>query len=338
MDKPLVSIIIPTYNYAHYITEAIDSVLESSFPQDKLEILVIDDGSTDQTQEKVKSYGHNVKYFYQENSGKAWATKVGIDLSQGQYIFNLDADDLFLPDKIREVVQIFENDSELVHVAHPALLWNVNKNSKGIELIPEHLLDRKLAGQNLLSYFYQRRMLFGGGSTFAARAEALKNFSIPKSIDMYIDEYLVLCTLNQGYSYFIKEPLSIWRIHGKNFSDVHTNLSLYRGKMERSISSIEAVLAWINNKEFDLNIQKIYHLKLKTEILAVKENLGEKTLADIISLWSLFLRSFHLPSPKSLRLIKSYTLLNRSLPTPIIKLMQNAKIKWLREGTGRIRE
>jgi glycosyltransferase involved in cell wall biosynthesis len=328
MSYPLASIIIPTYNYAHYIHEAIDSILESDFPQDQIEILIIDDGSTDQTQEVVNRYGKNVKYVYQENSGKAWATKVGIDLSQGKYIFNLDADDWFLPYKVREVVQIFESDPEVAHVAHPALLWNANKDSKSIEPIPKHLLGSKLAGRELLSYFYQRRILFGGGSTFAARADALKSLYIPKAVDMYIDEYLVLCTLNQGYSFFFQEPLSVWRIHGRNFSDAKTNSSLYRAKMERSLSSMAAILESITDGDFDPNLQKIYSLNLKTMTLAVKENLGEKTLTDVVGLWVLLLQNFNLLNLASLRLIKTYTLLNRSLPTPIIRLMQGTKRKF----------
>lgn len=325
MSTPRVSVIIPTYNYAHYITEAIDSILQSDFPLEQIEILVIDDGSTDQTQEKISSYAHIVKYFYQENAGKASATKLGIDLSQGQYIFNLDADDLFLPNKISEVVQAFESDSDLVHVAHPAMYWYTNEGSKDVEPIPVDLLGCKLIGRQLLSYFYKRGILFGGGSTFAARADVLKNCPIPKAVDIYIDEYLVLSVLNQGYSHFLKQPLSVWRIHGTNFSDLHTNPTLYRYKMQRSLKSMEAVLECLTRGEYEQDIQKYYSLKLKTMTLSLKEDLGEKSFSDIVSLWFLFLQSFSLLNPESFRLVKAYTLLNRSLPTPIIKFVQNNK-------------
>lgn len=153
-QQPWVTVIIPTYNYAHYIQQAIDSVLNSNFPQNEIEIIVVDDGSHDNTSEIVATYGSRVKYIFEQNLGKAWATKVGIDSCQGKYVFNLDADDLFLPNKIKEVVQIFESDPEIVHVAHPALCWQINDNKKSPESISKHIIGKKIDGQELLTYFY----------------------------------------------------------------------------------------------------------------------------------------------------------------------------------------
>src|SRR5215216_4073806 len=103
---PLVSIIIPTYNYGKYICTAIDSVFDSSLSRAEIEIIIVDDGSKDNTSEKVHGYGKTVKYIFQENQGKAIATQVGINHATGKYIFNLDADDYFLPGKIAKVVDI----------------------------------------------------------------------------------------------------------------------------------------------------------------------------------------------------------------------------------------
>ncbi|MEH2381180.1 MAG: glycosyltransferase family 2 protein [Nostoc sp.] len=321
----LVTVIIPTYNYAHYIQQAIDSILNSDFPQDQLEIIVIDDGSKDNTSVIVAAYGNRVKYIFQQNSGKAWATKIGIDHSRGKYLFNLDADDLFMPNKLKEVVQIFESDPDIVHVAHPALYWKVDDNTKAPELIPQSIIGHQVSGRELLTFFYRRRILFGGGSTFAGRTEAIRKFSIPKEVDMYIDEYLVMCTLNQGYSYFLESPLSIWRIHGNNFSDVDSNSSIYEAKMRRSFNSIEAVL---NNLDgFDKEIFNLYSLKLKIFDLAVKENLGRKTLSDILKMWLFFTNNFNFFSQNSLMVIKSYTLLNRTIPTSILKLIRQVKTR-----------
>ena len=315
-----ITVIIPTYNYAQYIQQAIDSILNSDFPQDKIEIIVIDDGSQDNTSEIVASYGNRVKYILQENSGKAWATKVGIDNSQGKYVFNLDADDLFLPNKIKEVVEIFESDSEIVHVAHPALCWQVDNNQKYSEAIPKHIMANKVSGKELLSYFYRNRMLFGGGSTFAVRRDTLNKFSIPKEVDMYIDEYLVMCTLNQGYSYFIDNPLSLWRIHSQNYSGNTSNINNYEIKALRSLKSIEGILN--NLDDFDLEIRKIYTLKYKISEISDKERMGNKKTSDILSMWWFFLKNFSIFSPHFFTIIKSHTLLNRTLP--------NFMLNWLR--------
>ena len=325
--KPLVSVIIPTYNYAHLIPEAIDSVLNSDFPQNEIEIIVIDDGSTDETPERVKIYQERVKYLTQRNSGKAWATKVGIDIARGEYLFNLDADDLFLPNKIRKVVNIFEQDREIVHVSHPAIYWNVNDNTKVVESIPEVLKGHKAIGKNILSYLYKRKMLFGGGSTFAARTQALRTFAIPKEVDMFIDEYLVLFTLNCGYSFFIEEPLSIWRIHGNNFSETNFDLEIYQVKNQRSIASMEAVLSSLSASEFSPDIIQLYSLKNKVVKLAMKEQLEQKYLADILDLWLTLIINIRFFGLNFIKIIKNYTILNRTLPTSILKLLKQVKRK-----------
>jgi glycosyltransferase involved in cell wall biosynthesis len=328
-EKPLVSVLIPTYNYAKYIRDAIDSVLNSDFSQDEIEIIVIDDGSQDNTSEIVATYGSRVKYIFQDNLGKAWATKVAIDNCQGKYVFNLDADDLFLPNKIKEAVQIFESDPEIVHVAHPAICWKVDENKKSPECIPKHIIDKKIDGQELLIYFYRNRMLFGGGSTFAARKETLEKFSIPKEVDMFIDEYLLMHTLNQGHSYFIDSPLSVWRIHQNNYSGSISDPNTLKNKRLRSLKSIEGILT--NLDCFDDQIRRLYTLKCKIEEIADKESTGNKKIVDILNMWSFFLRNFNILSPHSLAILRSYTLLSRSLPKSLLDWLrssvQNKKIE-----------
>src|ERR1700754_4647904 len=102
-DKlPLVTVIIPTYNYAVYIGDAVQSILQQNYPTELIEIIVVDDGSTDDTQQVLRPFieGTNISYYYQQNKGKANATYNGIQKSKGKYIFNLDADDYFLSNKI----------------------------------------------------------------------------------------------------------------------------------------------------------------------------------------------------------------------------------------------
>ena len=98
MKKPLVSVIIPTYNSAGYIEEALESVFEQTL-QD-FEIIVVDDGSTDGTGEVLRKYGDRIRYIYQENNGPASARNGGIRVARGEYIAFLDADDLWVSTKL----------------------------------------------------------------------------------------------------------------------------------------------------------------------------------------------------------------------------------------------
>ena len=106
MNVPLVSVVIPTYNYGHFVAEAIQSVLEQTFRD--FEIIVVDDGSTDNTREVIEQFGDSVRYIYQDNQRTAAARNTGIKAARGQYIAFLDADDLWLPQKLQLQIVLFE--------------------------------------------------------------------------------------------------------------------------------------------------------------------------------------------------------------------------------------
>src|SRR5918996_212462 len=93
-----VSVVIPTYNYGRYLPEAVESVLHQTFPD--LEVIVVDDGSTDDTRELIGRFGDKVCYIYQRNQGLPAARNTGIRAARGEYVGFLDSDDLWLPGKL----------------------------------------------------------------------------------------------------------------------------------------------------------------------------------------------------------------------------------------------
>lgn len=97
--KNRISVVIPTFNRARYLIKAIDSVLCQSF--NNYEIIVVDDGSTDNTREALLPYQNKINYIYQENKGVSEARNTGILASKGDYIAFLDSDDEWLPDKLK---------------------------------------------------------------------------------------------------------------------------------------------------------------------------------------------------------------------------------------------
>jgi len=323
-NKPQLSVIIPTYNYAHYITIAIDSVLNCNFNQDEIEIVIVDDGSTDDTQKVLNKYiaDPRIRYIYQNNQGKASATQVAIDNALGEYIFNLDADDYFLPNKLQQVVNISNANPHVVHVSHPALCWVVEKDTKSPEPLPQEILNKKNNGKDLLSFFYKRRILFGGGSTFAARASALRSFRIPQAVDMFIDEYLLLFTLNQGDSFFLAEPLSIWRIHDQNFSDNPQNNI---AKKTRKLNSKKAIVTEVLKGDFNQDLQLLFKLKEQIDKITYDEIQNQKSLADVTKLWSLILLELPYSYADKLQIIKNYTIINRTLPSGILNFLRQLK-------------
>jgi glycosyltransferase involved in cell wall biosynthesis len=117
-NQPLVSVLIPTYNCAQYLRTAIDSVLAQEY--NNIEIIVVDDGSTDNTKEVLKNYPSSLKYFYQENKGVAFAHNACLKQASGEYIAWLDADDYWLPGKLKTQIKYFEEhpDCQVVFAAY----------------------------------------------------------------------------------------------------------------------------------------------------------------------------------------------------------------------------
>ena len=108
---PLVSIVIPSYNVGRYVGAAIDSVLRQSYP--RIEVIVVDDGSTDDTASRLAAYLDRVVAIHQRQSGIGAARNAGISRSKGELLGFLDADDLFVADKIARQVAVLRDDHRL---------------------------------------------------------------------------------------------------------------------------------------------------------------------------------------------------------------------------------
>jgi glycosyltransferase involved in cell wall biosynthesis len=108
---PSVSVIIPTYNKAAYLANAIESAIAQTFRD--IEIIIIDDGSTDHTQEVLARFGDKIQVIHQSNQGASAARNAGLRKSQGNCIAFLDSDDQWLPDKLARQMPLFDLDSQV---------------------------------------------------------------------------------------------------------------------------------------------------------------------------------------------------------------------------------
>lgn len=113
----MISVIIPTYNRSHFLGEAIESVLsQSAFRSGKysFEIIIIDDGSIDETRKVVKQFSGPIRYYYQPHQGVSRARNHGLERAKGEFIAFLDSDDLWLPEKIRLQMNVMETFPKLM--------------------------------------------------------------------------------------------------------------------------------------------------------------------------------------------------------------------------------
>jgi cellulose synthase/poly-beta-1,6-N-acetylglucosamine synthase-like glycosyltransferase len=121
-----VTAIIPTHNYGRFLKRAIESVFAQAYFV--AEIIVVDDGSTDDTREIAGQFGDRVRYIYQENAGVSAARNRGIAAATGEWIAFLDADDWWLPEKIQLQVEAASRDSEVALVYTG--MWNVTPDGE----------------------------------------------------------------------------------------------------------------------------------------------------------------------------------------------------------------
>lgn len=209
MQNAKISVIMPTYNMAHMIKRAIDSILNQSF-QD-FEIIVVNDGSTDNTESLIKNLASGdprIKLLNQTHSGKpAVATNTGIKNSNGKYIAILDSDDEWLPTKLEKQLKLIESRPGLGFVAcHTVLLYPEHSKEQLLPR-PKSLVEALL----IKCYLYPSSML--------AKREALD------AIGLIDENYWVSCDwgmfmeMAKKYDYdFVDEVLYKYYIHKTNHS------------------------------------------------------------------------------------------------------------------------
>jgi glycosyltransferase involved in cell wall biosynthesis len=211
MTAPLITVLITTYNYGRFIEEAIESVLGQNFPSEMVQILVVDDGSTDDTRVRLKNYGSRVEYLYKKNGGQATALNFGFERACGEIIALLDGDDLFLPGRLSRIAEAFGLDPELGLVYHRARVWHMETDAYGEWEFAAISGDIRKQPDLALLYFPQPT------SCLAFRRTCLNPIlPIPENIVMLADCFPAALIPFLSPILAIPECLSVYRIHGKN--------------------------------------------------------------------------------------------------------------------------
>lgn len=144
MNAHRISCVLSVYNGERFLAEALDSILAQSHPP--LEIIVVDDGSTDSTPEVIARYGGRVRYQRQENAGPAAARNAGLDLAAGELIAFLDADDLWHPEKLAlQLACLRERPDLQIVIAHVQNIWMPELREEE-ERLGNHRLKTPLPG------------------------------------------------------------------------------------------------------------------------------------------------------------------------------------------------
>jgi len=204
--SPLVSIIITTYNHANYLSKAIQSALNQTYQS--CEVIVIDDGSTDNTKEVIENFP-DVVYFYQSNKGLAIARNTGLNLSKGKFILFLDADDWLYPRAIEINLKYLLKNDKLAFVSGNHFKVFINDNSilsYNVQVKEDHYLH------------FLKGNYVGMHATVMYNKKILKDFSFDQSLrtcedyDMYLKIACIHPVLHHS------ELIAAYRLHSFNMS------------------------------------------------------------------------------------------------------------------------
>lgn len=154
---PTVSICIPTYNRREYLRETLDSVMAQTYKD--FEVVIVDDGSTDGTEEMIKNAGYNIRYYWKENQGEAATCNKLISLAASRYISFLHSDDLLFPDAIERMVKVMKTEPDGVVVYGNYLRIDENGNICGRS-------KRKLHSGYITQYLFEDIIVHPNGSMF----------------------------------------------------------------------------------------------------------------------------------------------------------------------------
>lgn len=220
----LVSAIVPAYNAEAYVAGAIRSVLAQTYS--RIEVIVIDDGSTDGTADVVAGFGHAVRYLHQSNSGVSSARNRGMAQATGDYICFLDADDEWLPRKIE--VQLGRLAARPEAIASFTATVHVDSRT-GIEVIERCRVEPDMV-QGLLLY---ASIVGAGASTGLIRRDTMARVGgFDPDLSQCADWDMWIRLAEIGPFDVIDEPLVRYRVHGMNMS---RNIPLLEGDTLRTL-------------------------------------------------------------------------------------------------------
>lgn len=215
---PAVSIVVPAYNHENYVADCIKSILEQDYPN--MELIVINDGSTDSTEEKIRDYigknGERFRFISKKNEGLVKTLNLGLSLAKGEYFCELASDDMLLPGSIRKRVEYLEANPDIEAVfADGYFLDASEKTSTRIMRgavagyrSSEHTVENLIKGDAII--------MFPSGMIKKSTLDALGGFD--EDFRYYEDIYTEYLLALGGRVDYLDEPVMYLRRHSTNVS------------------------------------------------------------------------------------------------------------------------
>jgi hypothetical protein len=235
MSTPHITALLNTYNHGPFIEEAVESALRQDLPGADFEVIVVDDGSTDDTAERVRRFGGRVRYFHKPNGGQSSAVNFGFAQARGDIVALLDGDDVWLPGKLRCVAEAFERNPRAVMVSHKRLVWEM---ASGTCWEDDDL--PVLSGQHPPTSLDLLRHAATSTSALAFRTELIRAaLPIPEALVLHADSYLIVLSLLIAPVVSLNQALTKYRLHDTNL------FHFQAAEPERAQNRLRWMQAWL---------------------------------------------------------------------------------------------
>lgn len=215
MLKPSISVLIDTYNHERFIEDAICSVLEQDISMDDVEIVVVDDGSTDRTPEIVRKFEPRVRLIRKPNGGQASAFNLALPQTRGEIIAMLDGDDRWVKQKLRRAVETLTENPEVGIVGHGHFEAYSDGRPNGMVLPGRNYRTDLSTAQN--AELFRHLAGFLGTSKMTIRRSVLDRIlPIPEELNIEADEWIFTLAPALAPAMILNEPLFYYGFHAGN--------------------------------------------------------------------------------------------------------------------------
>ena len=282
---PKISFIVPVYNTEIYIKKCLDSIINQTF-KEEIEIILIDDGSTDNSDELIKEYIEKsnykdiIKYYTKENEGIAKTRNFGIDKANGEYIFFVDSDDYIDKETIKKLKPYIDEDIDMIKFK----LQRIDKNNNILEKVDGPIFT-KISGEEAFNILYSEDVLLDSPCVYVIKRNLFTKNNFKFNRTYHEDFGLIPLIILKSKSFISVQNYLYYYVQGENSITRNDDYSKTIKKFEDALYHYDNAIEKINkmnlNRKSKENAKIFYTNAVILKLYEIKEEDENKFIKEI---------------------------------------------------------